>query len=301
MSCFHCHAFILKISTSRYDYTDSEIIDAIVNRKPIALKAIYYLIEKRLKQGLALPEHDELAATIGNHGGVREANRAQTQAHYTTTLVKANSGSMLMANNLNNTLLVGNGKSQRIVTAAQTLVKQHSQLLPKRSSAMLAVQTHTPTRSNSQRITATTASNSRLATAAAAAAVHAYQERVAFSTGGTSGPRARLMDKANKENNIYGEEDTVDEDEDEEDENDGGDDEDDRLKVDYIIEENCLEELSDSGSPVANAGSQLQVARSYDECMNTAAASKAAAAEVVVRLLIQPDSADTRVTAFRAR
>ena len=34
------------------------MIDAIVYRKPVALKAVYYLIEKRLNQGLPFPESD---------------------------------------------------------------------------------------------------------------------------------------------------------------------------------------------------------------------------------------------------
>jgi hypothetical protein len=42
----------------KHDYTEVDVYDAIVHRKPVALKAIYYLIEKRLKQGLTFPDSD---------------------------------------------------------------------------------------------------------------------------------------------------------------------------------------------------------------------------------------------------
>ena len=103
-------------------------MDAIVHRKPVALKAIYYLIEKRLKQGLSFPDPDYngLLRTTA----VTDNNPISFKATF-----KASNQSIDSVN-------------QHTVAAGQLggLTKQNSQLLPKRHSGVQLAQ-----RSSSQK------------------------------------------------------------------------------------------------------------------------------------------------------
>lgn len=106
----------------RHDYAETDVIDAIVYRKPVALKAVYYLIEKRLKQGLSFPESD---FTYND-----TENQILKQA--------SNSNSNNVTNSNRGTPTNQNGPSNGVV-------KHNSQLLPKRHGVQMA------TRSGSQK------------------------------------------------------------------------------------------------------------------------------------------------------
>ena len=86
------------------------MIDAIVYRKPVALKAVYYLIEKRLKLGLSFPETD----FTDNENVLRPANTANLLTNTTHMPSSVNGGT-------------SNG-----------VVKHNSQLLPKRHGVPVA-------------------------------------------------------------------------------------------------------------------------------------------------------------------
>ncbi len=91
-------------------------------RKPVALKAVYYLIEKRLKQGLSYPEIDfNLNEHNDNSNAILQAKPSN------------NSNNSLFSNNNTNTInsaKISNSNSNNGVT------KQSSQLLPKRHSTV---------------------------------------------------------------------------------------------------------------------------------------------------------------------
>jgi hypothetical protein len=93
----------------RHDYTENDIIDAIVHRRPISIKAMYYLLEKRLKQGLHFPDVDF----------VFDDNEINVEI-----LSNKNKSSNINVNHANTGLNSG----------LSTLTKHNSQLLPKRNN-----------------------------------------------------------------------------------------------------------------------------------------------------------------------
>lgn len=99
----------------RHDYTETDVIDAIVYRKPVALKAVYYLIEKRLNQGLTFPESDFTYTDNDNpslkQNGTTNNQHAQLSNRGTPTTTGSASG----------------------------VVKHNSQLLPKRHSVGVTI------------------------------------------------------------------------------------------------------------------------------------------------------------------
>ncbi len=60
----------------RYGFTENEIIDAIVNRKPVTVKAMYYLSEKFLLQRIKEPPVEmEKRSTLTNRNSERDVSR----------------------------------------------------------------------------------------------------------------------------------------------------------------------------------------------------------------------------------
>ena len=94
------------------------MIDAIVYRKPVALKAVYYLIEKRLNQGLTFPEADFQYTDNDNQ------------------ILKQPLGSN--NNNSNNNLISSNRGTPTTNGSTTGVVKHNSQLLPKRHGVQVA-------------------------------------------------------------------------------------------------------------------------------------------------------------------
>lgn len=117
----------------RHDYAENDVIDAIVYRKPIALKAIYYLIEKRLNQGLSFPDPDfnNLIETNTSKSNYKLSNN-ENNSISTTSNTNNNNSINNHANNLlsTNVILTTNNSNG--------LTKQNSQLLPKRHNVQLA-------------------------------------------------------------------------------------------------------------------------------------------------------------------
>ena len=131
---YHIHFKLLYSSLLRHEYTENEVIDAIVYRKPIAIKAVYYLIDKRLKQGLGFPDGDYQPSNENeNHSHQHHAQQhhhkpmgsaVSTQSHY-------HHPNILIDNN-------ANIMHTHIPSApASGIVKQNSQLLPKRHGIQL--------------------------------------------------------------------------------------------------------------------------------------------------------------------
>lgn len=140
----------------RHDYTENDVVDAIIHRKPIALKAIYYLIEKRLKQGLSFPDPDYnhlilayennpyytsyTATTASNGNGVPSSAKNGDNHNFRTTFKSSNQS-------IDG---VHHGTSVAQISASTLpgggLVKQNSQLLPKRHTGVQLAQ-----RSSSQK------------------------------------------------------------------------------------------------------------------------------------------------------
>ncbi|CAF0801397.1 unnamed protein product [Brachionus calyciflorus] len=141
---------IVQYLVQKHDYTENDVIDAIVYRKPIALKAIYYLIEKRFKQGLSFPDPDYNALIeTNNNPGSKQSNyksitnetaQKSSFSNHTTHLSTQNSNTNISQtpNLSSNNVIISTNNSNG-------LVKQNSQLLPKRHNVQLA------TRSSSQK------------------------------------------------------------------------------------------------------------------------------------------------------
>ena len=139
----------------RHDYTENDVIDAIVYRKPVALKAVYYLIEKRLKLGLNFPDSDfnplcndninenytNLKITLKNHvSDISNINVDHLNNGNNNTITNNN-----INNNQNNNNMV-NTNFQNVNNAnSNGVIKYNSQLLPKRHGVQIA------TRSSSQK------------------------------------------------------------------------------------------------------------------------------------------------------
>jgi len=155
---------IVKYLVKKHEYTEAEVIDAIVHRKPVALKALYYLVDKRLKQGLTYPEADykaeEEAQITENHAHGSNTSSSITAAALKVTMNPKNHSSLTSSNlnantNSNLTSKANNNSAlyslQSAATAPQStsgsaLIKQNSQLLPKRNTA-----TNMVTRASSQK------------------------------------------------------------------------------------------------------------------------------------------------------
>lgn len=101
----------------RHDYSESEIVDAIVYRKPIALKALYYLIDRRLKQGLSYPDGDFKLEDV------------ESSANKSNTKTNASINGAITNNNDHVPTVIGSGSS---------VAKQNSQLLAKRPSNLVS-------------------------------------------------------------------------------------------------------------------------------------------------------------------
>jgi hypothetical protein len=115
------------------------VIEAILYRKPIALKAIYYLVEKRLKQGLSFPETDYIfetnpTITTNNHSnnGSR-INHFINRPHDKTNHSSLSNQTSIQAAQINSS------------NSNAGVVKHNSQLLPRRNNVPVTV------RSNSQK------------------------------------------------------------------------------------------------------------------------------------------------------
>ncbi len=128
------------------------MVDAIIHRKPVALKAIYYLIEKRLKQGLSFPDPDYNSLLHGSSDGVvRSKHDGEHHATFKTTFKSSNQSldsAGVNAQNNAHVRLSGNGSAtpNPSATGGGNLTKQNSQLLPKRHTGIQLAQ-----RSSSQK------------------------------------------------------------------------------------------------------------------------------------------------------
>jgi hypothetical protein len=136
------------------------VIDAIVYRKPVALKAVYYLIEKRLKQGLNFPDSDFNA--LINENEPSNDSGANIKVIYKNQQSDINNVKNIeINNNQNQTVLFNNSQFQNVGNNQSNanninfqnisnmnsngITKHNSQLLPKRHGVQIA------SRSNSQK------------------------------------------------------------------------------------------------------------------------------------------------------
>ena len=95
----------------RHDHSENDIIEAIVHRKPISIKAMYYLLEKRIKQGLNFPDVD--LAIDDNELNLEVLSNKKSNNTYIN----------------NNNTTPGN-----VNNSVSALTKHNSQLLPKRNA-----------------------------------------------------------------------------------------------------------------------------------------------------------------------
>ncbi len=119
------------------------MIDAIIHRKPVALKAIYYLIEKRLKQGLSFPDPDYNSLLTSNaNSGAKNAGDHHSTAFKTTFKSSNQSLDSAAASPAHISATPGSA----LGGSTGGLTKQNSQLLPKRHTGIQLAQ-----RSSSQK------------------------------------------------------------------------------------------------------------------------------------------------------
>jgi hypothetical protein len=127
---------IVQYLIKKHEYTETDIVDAIVYRKPIALKAIYYLIEKRLKLNLGFPDTD-YSSSYPDSSSADQINKLPK--HMT---VQINSALPSVTPNSANTVTSAGTRA----SSTTGLNKHNSQLLHKRTTAVAL-----PNRSSSQK------------------------------------------------------------------------------------------------------------------------------------------------------